>query len=519
MGIFVRSTALAALLFTALGACSPSQDTQTRDAANPAAANAVVTLRPERNGGTEVEAVAVTATYASLPSPDGFSLAAPIVYAGRGGMADAVTDLLVEDQDGAVPLRIEEDPVNPGGFPYFRHWRADRAVSPPVTVSYRMHPQTELIRGPQFDFYAHGGGVSSGGMALFVLPENLGSTTWRVTWDLSDLAAGSIAASTHGEGTLTLEGPASLLIQAYYMAGPAGRYAPASDEEYFAAYWLGKTKFNAEEEMAWAGEAYDYLREFFRTESDAPYRVFVRAVDAERGLGGTALFNSFMVTVPSGGLEADAQSPRGTIFHEMGHMFVGGLSGEGPSGGPWFAEGLNVHYTRLLMLRSGLAPVEDYLESINSSAEGYYASPYRNASAAELEEIGFSSGIGAGSAQNIAYTRGSLYFAAVDSRIRAANDGEKTLDDVILPLFKRRRGGEEITRAILVDALADAAGEDEREAFNAGIVDGELIVPPSNAFGPCFERHDKTYERDGETYNGYEWARIEGTADDTCRAW
>jgi len=76
----------------------------------------------------------------------------------------------VRDASGAVSLKVEDDPVNPGGFPYYRHWRAERAVAPPVVVTYRMRSFTGVATpGPQFDFYSHGGGVSGGGV---------GGTTW-----------------------------------------------------------------------------------------------------------------------------------------------------------------------------------------------------------------------------------------------------------------------------------------------------------------------------------------------------
>ncbi len=490
--------------------CRAWADSESKDAVI-----AKISLRPVRDGGDQVTAVEVAAEYQGA-IPDAFSLTAPIVYAGRTGMADAVDDLVVTDARGFVALRIEDDPANPGGFPYFRHWRAQREVVPPVHVAYRMRPAPTPLRGPQFDFYAHGGGISSGGMALFVLPENLDTASWQVTWDLSDLDAGSIAASTHGEGDLALTGPADLLIQAYYMAGPLGRYASPPEDPSFFAYWLGRTAFDAPAEMAWAAEAYEYLGGFFGGETP-PYKVFVRAVPAEHGLGGTALGNSFMVGVPAGEPDPNATAPRGTMFHEMGHMFVGGLAGEPPGAGAWFGEGLNVHYTRRLLLTSGLAPVGDYLDSINSTAGNYYASPYRNTSADELFRIGFSTGIGAGSAQNIAYTRGSLYFAAVDSRIRSASNGKLTLDDVILPLFAERRNGTPLTREALVDALAAAAGPAEREAFAAGIIDGELVVPPSDAFGPCFERRPTTYGEGKPP--GYEWVRIPEVPEERCRGW
>ncbi|MFB3828126.1 MAG: hypothetical protein ACE15B_15255 [Bryobacteraceae bacterium] len=481
------------------------------------------TLRPEREAGPEVKAVAVRMEMTGAPQPGDkpFSLCSPIVYASRGGMADHVKNLEVKDSSGAVPLVVEDDPVNKGGFPYYRHWRATRPVSPPVVVTYRMGPNTGApIPGPQFDYYAHGGGISAGGMALFVLPENVGPAISRVRWDLSDLAPGSIAASTYGEGEIELQKPPAQLAQAYYMAGPLGSYVPPGAPSGFRAYWLGQPNFEPRKEMAWAHQAYEYLRKFYRDSTTPVYRVFVRALPgAQRVMGGTALQNSFMVAVPAGAADPSAAAPRNTLAHEMGHMWVGGLTGRTQGGVTWFAEGLNVYYTRLLMLRAGLAGVDDYEKDINASARGYFTNPYRNESAESLDRLGFSTGIGAGSAQNVPYMRGSLYFSDVDAKIRAASGGRRKLDDVMLPLFDRRRKGEPLTKEDLIQALVKEIGPAARSEFEAVIVRGETIVPVSEAFGPCFERRPAKYEVQGKEVAGVEWVRVTAVPDDRCREW
>ena len=476
-----------------------------------------VVLKPVRERGTDVTAVEVRyELIGDIGSAETLSVRSPIVYAGRTDMADSVAELVVRDEAGVVDLSAEDDPEDPGGFPYFRHWRADRPVTTPVTVSYRVSPAKSRSRGPQFDFYAHDGGFSGGGMALFVLPEDLGEAAWSVSWDLSDLVPGSIAASTHSDGDFEVQGESDRLIQAYYMVGPIGHFDSPDEELSFHAYWLGQTPFDAPKEMAWVSEAYGYLRDFFQDDETPSYRVFVRALQGSGG--GTALHNSFMLAVEPGDPDSSAESPRGTIFHEMGHMFVGSLSTEDPRGIPWFAEGLNVHYARLLLLRSGLAPVSNYLESINSTSRRYYSNPYRNESAAELDRLGFSTGVGEGSAQNVPYTRGSLYFASVDAKIRSASNGARTLDDVILPLFELRRNGEPLTEDRLIDALVQELGPSARDEFESIIIKGDLVVPNPGAFGPCFDRRPAVFTVDDRTESdGYEWIRVESISDEECR--
>jgi predicted metalloprotease with PDZ domain len=479
-----------------------------------------VILRPVRGDSAEVTAVEVrwrlngTLRPTFLP----FSLIAPITYAGRTGIADRVDSLYARDSSGLISFTIEDDPKDPGGFPYFRHWRAQRRVVPPIVVSYCMlsirGPSTP---GPQFDFLSYNGGISSGGMALFVLPESIAVKNTRLRWDLSDLSPGPIAASTNGEGDFELPIGTEELVQAYYMAGPLGRYAPADTLTGFRAYWLGQPAFDPRREMAWTSLVYEYLRPFYQDTTTLSYRVFLRAYPGTGG--GTALRNSFMLGTAPGSGDSAKTGPRGTLAHEMGHMWIGELSGGGPGGTTWFNEGLNVYYTRLLLLRSGLAPVSDYENDINKRARDYYTNPFKNVSADSIRKLGFSTGVGSRSAQNVPYSRGSMYFADVDAKVRAATGGRRKLDDVILALFEQRRNGEEITQQKLLDALVNEIGPAARKEFEAVIIRGETIVPESGAFGPGFERRPIKKAAEGQEVDGFEWVRVPSIPDSRCREW
>jgi hypothetical protein len=517
----VRFAGLVPLGIVALSTVAGSQR-PTSSGSSSGNIELAVTIHPIRSGGPEVTSVEVrTEIRGAIDSTRRFSAESPIVYAGRTGIADRVDGLVIRDSNGDVPVTTHDDPVNRGGFPYYRHWRANRAVAPPVTVSYRMKSFVGTATvGPQFDFYSHSGGISSGGMALLAIPESLGVALSRVHWDLSDLAPASTAATTYGEGDFELRAPPEQLMQAYYMAGPLGHHAPpdATPTTGFHAYWLGTPVFEPRREMAWTYQSYQYLRKFWGDSAARTYRVFLRALPGTGG--GTALQNSFMAGTPPGNGDSTQLGPRATLTHEMDHMFVGQLSGGNASGGTtWFNEGLNVYYTRLLLLRSGLVPVSEYERDLNASARGYYSNPFRNASADSLARVGFSSGIGGGSAQNVAYTRGSLYFADVDAKIRAASDGRRKLDDIILPLVERRRRGARIDQAALVDALVKELGPAAREQFEAVIIRGETINPAAGAFGSCFERRAAKFTAGGGEVDGFEWVRVPSIPDEQCRAW
>ena len=480
----------------------------------------IISLRPLRNGGPEVVALAVRAEARAIgaAASRSFRVSTPITYAGVRNIADRVDSLVLRDASGIVPLTIQDDASNPGGFPYYRHWRATRAVVAPVVLTYRMRPFAGTQRpGPQFDFYAHAGGISSGGMALLVLPESLGVVRARVHWDLGDLASGSTAATTFGDGDFELRGSVENLAQGFYAAGPLGHFTTGSSSG-LRAYWLGQPQFDPRQEMSWAADAHAYFKKFYRDTTTSTYRIFIRAIPGVPRLGGTALGRSFMLGVTAGSGDPNVTSPREMIAHEMGHMWVGGLAGGGEgAGATWFTEGLNVYYTRLLLLRSGLDSVVAYERSVNSSASAYYSSPFRNASADSLGKLGFSVGVGAGSAQNVPYQRGSLFFADIDEKIRSASGGRHTLDDIMLPLFERRARGDRLDEQMLLDALAKELGSKVREQFDAVIVHGATLDVAAGAFGPCFDRRAVHATAAGP--QGYEWTRVAGVADETCRKW
>ncbi|MFN8666853.1 MAG: hypothetical protein U0164_06570 [Gemmatimonadaceae bacterium] len=479
-----------------------------------------IVVRPVRASLPEVQQVVIEATIAAIADAARARLCfrAPITYAGRTGIADRVSNLRLRDASGDVAVTIENETSDPGGFPYYRHWCATRAVRGDVALHYAMQSYTGRVTpGPQFDFYSHAGGVSFGGMAMFVLPELRDTLRLTIRWDLRDLAPGSIAASTYGEGTIARRGTAESLAQAYYMAGPLGRYAPDEARGSFAGYWLGTPAFSARRELAWTWSMNQYLRHFWADTTSDPYRIFIRALEGTGG--GTALQRSFMYGVRPGSGDSTKVAQRNTLAHEMGHMFLGTVDEGGGAGPTWFNEGLNTHLTRALVFSSGNGELADFLDDLNTTARNYYTNAYRLLTADSLARLGFSTGIGAGSAQNVPYTRGSLWWATMDERIRRSSHGGRSLDDVVLALVRRWRGGAPRTVQSIVDALVVEIGDEARREYERVIVRGETVEPSSEAFGSCFERYETTISQGSVVARGYQWRRVPGLTDEDCRKW
>ena len=213
------------------------------------------------------------------------------------------------------------------------------------------------------------------------------------------------------------------------------------------------------EEMAWAATMYAYLGKAYAYLDSVPgYRVFIRV----GGRGGTALSNSFMggARARQPGSESKGEASRGTFMDEMGHMFVGGI--EAPMGASsWFSEGLNTYYTRLLPMRGGFTTVDEDGRDINDAFQSYYHNTARNMSADEIVKVGFNDN----NIRHIPYTRSSLYFADLDSRIRAHSGGKRNLDKVLFELFQRRERGERFDHDVWIKTVVAEAGSGAREDF------------------------------------------------------
>ena len=412
-----------------------------------------------------------------------FTLMSPVKYTVVSGIADRLEGLHVTDNEGDVELMQLEDESAYQGMVIWRKWEAVRPVTGPVKVQYRARiPEPKRrVPGPPYHLNLNGGGVSGAGCGFLALPEEEGEFKLRLHWDLEAFGSGSAGVSSLGDGDIEATGPIDRLFQSWYIAGPVGRYPEESRDEGFSSAWLGDPPFDVQELMVWSDKAFNALKAFFRDTSPASYRFFMRVGPADQGGGGTALYNSFMLYVPE---EPElARDPRGTIFHEMTHKWVGGI--EGPPGDVfWFTEGLTVHYTRAVMYRAGLCSAEEFLEDVNETVINFLTNPLRNLPNEKIAEK-FWTGR---NAQRLPYQRGSLYFAYLDGKIRAASKGERSLDDVILSLFERRTPEEPLTKEILLEELERELGPSAIEDFESIIIRGEDFIPDSDAFGSDFER-------------------------------
>lgn len=446
-----------------------------------------VTLRPMLSPDGGVGAIDVTLDIEGASGEAGkpYALHVPIEFAGISHVADRIEGLEARSGDAVVRLSQADDPPDAGGSLYWRRWEIASPVPAHITAHYRARLDPPSPRpGPPFDLRSNGGGVSGAGYSFLVLPDVKQAFDIHLGWDLGAMRSGARAAASVGEGNAQFVGTADRLQESFYMAGPIGRYPDPVTPTGFRAAWLGTPPFDSRSEMEWSAKAYQALQRFFGDTSTAPFYFFMRAGPDNHGYGGAALANSFLLYAPAAGAAPSDDPPSLTIAHEITHHFAGGLDSPEGIEGSWFAEGLAEYYSRLVTFRAGLISPDKFAKAVNATAQGYYANPQRR-----LPNDKIAAGFWRDkNVQVLPYERAFFYFVDVNQKLLAASHGSVSLDTVVLSLLARQKRGEELTSGVWRKAIEKELGAPGVQEFDSVIIHGDVVVPTSDAFGPCFQR-------------------------------
>ena len=401
--------------------------------------------------------------------------------------ANAMAGLAFSDTRGPIPVDVQDSKSDDDNTQ--RIWTAQRAITGPVTVAYRVTidpGQPELAR-PQYELRASDGGLSGAGNAFLILPADNIARNVSVHWNLS--RAGSVAkgVSSLGPGDSHSSRPlrTEQVASSYYMAGKVGTFA----RDAFFGTWQGQFSFDGTQLMDWAARLQKFYAKFF-DQQPASFGVFARTNRLNPG-SGIGLTDSFAFTFSEKTTLEDLES---LLAHEMVHSWINSLSNsmDAPRGLglSWFGEGLAVHYQRLLPYRAGLISRQAFLDDLNSTAGRYYTNAMIGTPNDDIP-AGFWKDT---RIRVLPYDRGSLYFATVDAQIKAASRGDRSLDDMVREMLAERRAGRPMDLALWKKLLARELGAKGLSQFDA-MLGGATILPPSDAFGPCFERVTKPLRR------------------------
>ncbi|MCM5635825.1 hypothetical protein, partial [Xanthomonas hortorum] len=490
------SGAVLALMVTLL----PSHAARAADV--PERVNFSVTIKPLAAQDGTVNGLAVTEQIVLPDARAPLTLVLPLALPAVPRNAEAVSELHVTDARGEVALAIDDGGPSQGFA--LRRWTTGRPVGPQVTVRYRAALQPAQTGGPPYGMKAAGQGVAGSTKSFVLLPEALSSDASVLMWDLSELVAGSIGVATGGAGTLRVPGSPMVMDDLWLLAGPALAGQTQTDAV-FNAYTIGQPPFDAAATMAWSRRAYEVLTSAFGYMQAPHYELLIRALSVAsyetgtaRLAGGGSLMTVGSVFSPS----QDVQTVQSTIFHEMGHQWVGQLS-NGVE--PWYAEGMNVFVQATLPCASGLHPIAACAKTINDWARYYYTSPARHWSLQQIDAAGFEQE----AVRRIPYARGMLYFASVDAALRKRSAGKHGLLDAMRPLYIARHAGKRFERSDIEALLRRELGEAEVTTFRQVVIEGtQLIVPPSNAFGACLQREERRWSSEGKDIEGYVWEPV-----------
>lgn len=373
--------------------------------------------------------------------------------------------LAISDDSGPVPFSIGDD----------RRIGFERDTRGDVILRYRApaHVVTRTVF-PPYELRAENRSMMGAGMAFLMSPADDRRYRIRLQWDLSALPDDSIGVWSFGEGTVERTGTGDDLRNSFLGAGPLMHHVDGS----FGLYWASEPPFDLAPVGASLGKLYRYYVGFFGHDPGS-FRAFLRRNEQDGG-GAGALAQSFLFDYGPG---IDRSRMMDVLPHEMVHPFLGSWPD-----GRWYDEGTANRYAAVLSVRAGISSPDDFIRVVNADATAYYASPVRNFSQFEAEAMEFGSD---GAVDALFYSRSHIHLAALNARIVQASGGRRSLDDVTLALLADEDAGAPGWQQTWLRLIAAELGPEGLEAHE-DFLGGKLIVPPADAFGPCFtrERHD-----------------------------
>jgi predicted metalloprotease with PDZ domain len=387
----------------------------------------------------------------------------------------AFPDLIVSDSEGPVVAAAKPDDSP--------HWKASRAVNGELVIRYRVPVENTPTNGsiPPLGPRIDGKGFSAAGQTFLAIPQSKSSYRILVRWDLSAMGPGASASSSFGDGDVELPaGAASRLELAAFMAGHLNREPAIVTSDGFSAAWSGDPGFDLRPLMQWTARLHTWMGTFFQTDGDPPYRVFLRYNPANAG-GGVAFPNSFVVTYGEG---VTAESLKHILPHEMTHTWTANDLGK------WYDEGDAVYYQALLPWRAGMISTAAYLDDINKTAARYYTNPELSTPEEKIIPNFWTDTW----LNTLAYDRGAVYFAVLNGKIRRASGNKRSVDDLVRTMIHKARAGDTMTETTWIDLLRQEIGE-EGVRVHHSMMQGRLVIPESDDYGPCFRRVTKPIRR------------------------
>lgn len=245
----------------------------------------------------------------------------------------------------------------------------------------------------------------------------------------------------------------------------------------------GKWAFTDAELAEMVRRVIETEREFWKDHSQDRYLVTLVPIDERPdalSFGGTGLTDSFaLFATPN----ATVESLRGLLAHEYAHNWIPGRLGQMPEPEQelyWFSEGFTEYYTYKLLANGGMITKEELVARYNELIREYYMLPVRDASNERIVKDFWSDR----NVQRLPYLRGLMFATNLDAEIKRATGGRSSLDDAVRELFSAaKKQPQPLSFGSLEALFTKYLGRDAGPMIRQHLIDGELIVPRSDALG------------------------------------
>lgn len=321
---------------------------------------------------------------------------------------------------------------------------------------------------------------------------------WQVAveWDLSDAPEGTHGAWSLGDdpvssatGTMEWTVTHSIFAVGYLQRFPdwgVDIAAARAGESLFAMYWLDPSPYDMVGLAHSTRAIYARIAAYFDGSTDA-FRVFFRQIEANSG--GTGATLSFMLEYSLLSVDQTSEHALADLLaHETVHEFA--LLDEAPPGqsppeweedeASWYVEGVASYVGALAGLND--PDRRDWMvKSMNNYAQAYYTSPVVGM---PFDDV-LSDYWGDVDITRVSYYRGVMYLAELDGMIWKESHGKKSMDDVIVELYRLRREGKPCGLATLKEKVAGLIGQESLDRSYDAMFKGDLIIPSED----CLERY------------------------------
>lgn len=229
-------------------------------------------------------------------------------------------------------------------------------------------------------------------------------------------------------------------------------------------------------------------REFWHDHAFPYYLITVLPIGGDHHMGGTGLFNSFSIF--SGDLyeenDEDWKWLAWLLSHEHFHTWNGTkMIPNSPEGSlAWFTEGFTEYYAMKLNLRTQLIDLNDYVEHINTIMYDYYVSSAHHEPNRKIETDFWTNW----DVQRLPYVRGFLFALHWNQKIHEISDGQSSLDDFMLALFRHTQEKQGLFSLEDIEQVASQflPLDSVEEEINNYIVNGHTLVPKNEYQGKYF---------------------------------